>query len=113
MAKGGFPSLCFSLQWVLLLEGPQRAQGGLLQLAKSLEAEKHQKQANSRGQFLGMSFLIAGDLSGKCLHFKSIFFLMILGLMDPAQDLGRCPGWWRVLERSDWLKGQVGKDNLG
>lgn len=47
--KGRFPRLCSSLQWVLLLEGLQRAQGGLLQLVKPLEAGKHQKWANSMG----------------------------------------------------------------
>lgn len=40
------------------------------------------------GQFLDMSSQTTADLLGKFLLFKIIFFLMILGLMDPAQDCG-------------------------
>lgn len=67
------------------------------------------------GQFLDMSLQTAGDLLGKFLLFKINSFLMILRLTDPAQDLGpylSCPGWWRALERSDWLKGRGGRATL-
>lgn len=67
------------------------------------------------GQFLDMSLQTAGDLLGKFLLFKIKIFLMILRLTDPAQDLGPylpCPGWWRALEWSDWLKGRGGRTTL-
>lgn len=77
-AKGGFPNLCFSLQWVLVLGGPK----GLKEVCCNWQNPWKLEitgWANSMGQFLDMSLQTTADLLGKFLLFKIIFFPYDLG----------------------------------
>lgn len=60
---------------MLLLDGPQRAQEGLLKLVQSFEAGKHQKWANPMGQLLVMSTQTEGAFTVHFSFFSSIFSL--------------------------------------